>query len=122
MCEEKQWEIDQLKVEKADLQQRLDVAEKTLETKTKKAQDLQNQVAFFEEKVESMQGENAAMFESSIAAKEAELNAMRAELSPGPQPRSSTRAPCGRASRNRSSCFFSLGEPDRAAYSAVRCA
>ena len=78
---EKQWEIDQLKVEKADLQQRLDVAEKNVRNEDKKAQDMQNQVAFYQEKVESMQGENAAMFESSIAAKEAELNAMRAELS-----------------------------------------
>ena len=40
----------------------------------KKAQESKNQVAFFEEKVEWMQGGNAALFESNIAAKEAELN------------------------------------------------
>ena len=72
--------IDQLKVEKKDLKERLDKAEKNLDEKTKKAQELKNQVAFFEEKVERMQGENTALFESSIAAKEAELNAMRVEL------------------------------------------
>ena len=77
---EKQWEIDQLKVEKADSSSGW-TSLKNIEKKTKKAQDLQTQVAFYEEKVESMQGENAAMFESSIAAKEAELSAMRAELS-----------------------------------------
>ena len=33
-----------------------------------------------EEKIEQIQGENAAMFESSIAAKQAELEAVREEL------------------------------------------
>ena len=57
-------ELDQLKVEKKDLKERLDKAGKKLRWKDeKKEQELKNQVAFFEEKVERMQGENTALFQ-----------------------------------------------------------